>query len=406
MKAKMVSRFGLALLAVGLVVSLGSSQLYAAPVLGPGEYSIVAAPKPDNPSDKGNNGNQADKGSNGNQGGKANGQSNGNGGDKGNAGGSSVGSGNSNAGGNGGNPNASSEVKPPYPSDGPGANKSGPYNVNPDKIGDPSANGNGNGQDNGKATGKPGMGTVGNADNKNPPGQVKNYPNGNGYECGGNNGVAKGNPAHTPQDCQAGGGTVNPPINPPGDDKGNGGDDKGKGGNGDQNGGGNGGNGGTTPPGQEDKGTPPGQDKGTTPGQDTVGTPAQDSNNSGDNSQDGTERAANPSTSDGSDSEPQLTDESGQLGRSSAGALRAGVLGAPASIALEDLEGQGNGLSGNSPANAPLGMGAAAAAPGTLPYTGEADEVSQTPALWAIGGLMLMLAGMLFRRMALAVVER
>lgn len=57
-----------------------------------------------------------------------------------------------------------------------------------------SANGNGNGG----ANGKPCQGCVGNADNKNPPGQ---FPNGsdhnNGYECDGNNGIAKGNPAHS-----------------------------------------------------------------------------------------------------------------------------------------------------------------------------------------------------------------
>jgi hypothetical protein len=65
------------------------------------------------------------------------------------------------------------------------------------------ANGNGidpsqNGSNNGNATGRPAAGTVGNADNKNPPGQ---YPDGqdanNGYECDGNNGIAKTNPAHT-----------------------------------------------------------------------------------------------------------------------------------------------------------------------------------------------------------------
>jgi len=55
-----------------------------------------------------------------------------------------------------------------------------------------------NGNGNGKANGKPCQGCVGNADNKNPPGQ---YPNGtdhnNGYECDGNHGVGKGNPAHS-----------------------------------------------------------------------------------------------------------------------------------------------------------------------------------------------------------------
>ena len=66
-----------------------------------------------------------------------------------------------------------------------------------------------NGQGGGNATGRPCMGCVGNADDKNPPGQ---FPNGasdgnrgkgkgngrnRGYECDDNNGVGKGNPAHT-----------------------------------------------------------------------------------------------------------------------------------------------------------------------------------------------------------------
>ena len=55
-----------------------------------------------------------------------------------------------------------------------------------------------NGEGDGNATGKPCAGCVGKADNKNPPGQ---YPDGsdanNGYECDGNNGIGKSNPAHT-----------------------------------------------------------------------------------------------------------------------------------------------------------------------------------------------------------------
>jgi hypothetical protein len=60
--------------------------------------------------------------------------------------------------------------------------------------GSPSQNGNGNG----RATGRPCAGCVGAADNKNPPGQAPDGsdPN-NGYECDGNNGVGKTNPAHT-----------------------------------------------------------------------------------------------------------------------------------------------------------------------------------------------------------------
>jgi LPXTG-motif cell wall-anchored protein len=60
--------------------------------------------------------------------------------------------------------------------------------------GSPSENGEGGG----KATGKPCAGCVGAADNKNPKGQ---FPDGsdanNGYECDGNKGIGKGNPAHT-----------------------------------------------------------------------------------------------------------------------------------------------------------------------------------------------------------------
>jgi hypothetical protein len=76
---------------------------------------------------------------------------------------------------------------------GHGANHSGPYDRN--FTGAPSGNGNGNG----KATGRPCAGCVGNADNKNPKGQ---YPNAatdgnNGYECDGNHGIGRTNPAHT-----------------------------------------------------------------------------------------------------------------------------------------------------------------------------------------------------------------
>lgn len=75
-----------------------------------------------------------------------------------------------------------------------GANASGPYD--PPNIVAPSDNGNGQGN----AYGKPAAGTVGNADTKNPPGQVNKFPLDdpeNGYECDGNSGIAKGNPAHS-----------------------------------------------------------------------------------------------------------------------------------------------------------------------------------------------------------------
>src|SRR5680860_387531 len=52
----------------------------------------------------------------------------------------------------------------------------------------------------GNGQGKNGIeaGSKGRADNKNPPGQFKDdSDHNNGYECDGNNGIAKGNPAHT-----------------------------------------------------------------------------------------------------------------------------------------------------------------------------------------------------------------
>ncbi|HKC26815.1 MAG TPA: hypothetical protein VKB75_02275 [Jatrophihabitans sp.] len=73
-----------------------------------------------------------------------------------------------------------------------GAVTSGPYNAT--TTGGSAGNGNGNG----KAVGKPCAGCVGNADNKNPPGQLPNGSDHNaGYECDRNHGVGRGNPAHT-----------------------------------------------------------------------------------------------------------------------------------------------------------------------------------------------------------------
>jgi LPXTG-motif cell wall-anchored protein len=70
-----------------------------------------------------------------------------------------------------------------------------------------------NGEGDGQATGKPCAGCVGKADNKNPKGQ---YPDGsdanNGYECDGNNGIGKSNPAHT--GCTSG--SVSPDGSEPG----------------------------------------------------------------------------------------------------------------------------------------------------------------------------------------------
>ncbi|ACV35167.1 hypothetical protein [Accumulibacter sp.] len=75
-----------------------------------------------------------------------------------------------------------------------GANSSGPYDPYPDNVGAPSGNGNGVGN----AYGKPAAGTVGNADAKNPPGQLPGpWDANNGYECDDNSGIAKGNPAHS-----------------------------------------------------------------------------------------------------------------------------------------------------------------------------------------------------------------
>ncbi len=75
-----------------------------------------------------------------------------------------------------------------------GANVSGSYDSSGQYQG-PSRNGNGKG----KALGRPDAGSVGKADDKNPPGQ---YPNGfedtnSGYECDDNSGVGRSNPAHS-----------------------------------------------------------------------------------------------------------------------------------------------------------------------------------------------------------------
>lgn len=62
-----------------------------------------------------------------------------------------------------------------------------------------------NGKGDGKATGKPCAGCVGAADNKNPKGQMPNgTDSNNGYECDGNQGVGKTNPAHTGCDPYSG----------------------------------------------------------------------------------------------------------------------------------------------------------------------------------------------------------
>jgi hypothetical protein len=95
---------------------------------------------------------------------------------------------------------------------GGGANQNcGAYCADP---GAPSMNGNGGGN----AGGKPCAGCVGNADNKNPPGQFKNAGDHNhGYEssCGireKNNGIAKGNPAHSVGSCNGSTTTTQPCV--------------------------------------------------------------------------------------------------------------------------------------------------------------------------------------------------
>ena len=97
---------------------------------------------------------------------------------------------------------ANQAPQPPSNADqsGHGANVGGAYGST--RNGAASANGTGNG------TGRPCAGCVGKADNKNPAGQ---QPGGNdhnrGYECDGNGGVGRTNPAHT--------GCGTPPSTPP-----------------------------------------------------------------------------------------------------------------------------------------------------------------------------------------------
>jgi len=83
-------------------------------------------------------------------------------------------------------------VVPTAPS-GNGANTSGPYDAT-------GVQGPGPGLGDGNAVGRPDDGAVGNADDKNPPGQLPGPQDANvGYECeaGPNYGVGQGNPAHT-----------------------------------------------------------------------------------------------------------------------------------------------------------------------------------------------------------------
>ena len=91
----------------------------------------------------------------------------------------------------GGNPNAGCDESHHSDTD-RGANQGGSYDSTCD--GSPSENGRGEGN----ANGQPCAGCVGNADDKNPPGQLPNGSDRNaGYECDRNQGVGQGNPAHS-----------------------------------------------------------------------------------------------------------------------------------------------------------------------------------------------------------------
>lgn len=88
---------------------------------------------------------------------------------------------------------SASALAVPDDASGNGANTSGVYDAT-------GVQGPGPGLGEGNAVGRPDDGAVGNADNKNPPGQLPGPEDANvGYECeaGPNHGVGLGNPAHT-----------------------------------------------------------------------------------------------------------------------------------------------------------------------------------------------------------------
>ncbi len=106
---------------------------------------------------------------------------------------------------------------------GDGANRSGPDNPYQNTC-------DGRQPGNGQGNARPCAGCVGNADDKFPPGQEPDgTDHNNGYECDGNEGIAKENPAHTgcvlppPEVCDANPATPmiepcvlgNPPETPP-----------------------------------------------------------------------------------------------------------------------------------------------------------------------------------------------
>jgi len=82
---------------------------------------------------------------------------------------------------------------------GNGANTSGAYDsIHDGTSADNGAADNLNHNGNAYAVGQPLAGCVGNADNKNPPGQAPNGSDPNaGYECDTNQGIGQTNPAHT-----------------------------------------------------------------------------------------------------------------------------------------------------------------------------------------------------------------
>ena len=92
-----------------------------------------------------------------------------------------------------GTPNVCTDSHNSFTGNGANALPFGPYT---NTCSPEHASGNGNGVS--TTSSKPDAGTVGNADDKQPPGQ---FPDGtdhnNGYECDGNSGIAKENPAHT-----------------------------------------------------------------------------------------------------------------------------------------------------------------------------------------------------------------
>ena len=109
-------------------------------------------------------------------------------------------SGKSGSHGTSGTAGTSGNVNDPQPISKADANKGGANGQCPGgpycstREGSPSMNGSGGG----KASGRPCAGCVGKADNKNPKGQMPNgSDHNNGYECDGNNGIGKTNPAHT-----------------------------------------------------------------------------------------------------------------------------------------------------------------------------------------------------------------